>query len=71
LISWTFFLAKNVPTAAQVESSAGGLLGIQNVPSVAMAAYSATFNEFWVANWYAFSCCSTLQGFSGSKKGNN
>jgi hypothetical protein len=51
LFSWTFFLSKDIPTLEQVQSSSGGLLGVQNVPNVAMAAYSAVFNEFWVANW--------------------
>jgi hypothetical protein len=48
---WTFFLTKNAPTLEQVQSSSGGLLGIQNVPNTVMFAYSATFNEFWISNW--------------------
>jgi hypothetical protein len=49
--SWTFFLTKNAPTLEQVQSSSGGLLGIQHVPNTVMFAYSATFNEFWFTNW--------------------
>lgn len=50
-LSFTLFLTKNLPLYEQVYNSAGGLLGIGNVPNVVMFAYSATFNEFYVCEW--------------------
>ncbi len=47
------FLSKSPPQQSEVYLSSGGLLGVGSVPNVIMFAYSATYNEFYVCNWYA------------------
>lgn len=50
--SFALFFSKQVPDESAILASGGGLLGVQNLPDVTMVAYSATYNEFFIANWY-------------------
>jgi hypothetical protein len=46
------FFTKQLPDQSAVLASVGDMLGVQQVPDVTMVAYSATHNEFFIANWY-------------------
>jgi hypothetical protein len=48
---FTLFFTKQLPDQSAVLASVGDMLGVQQVPDVTMVAYSATHNEFFIANW--------------------